>query len=54
MDQNYRAYIGRSHFGDLDGLRFLCIALVLWHHGNPMLNRGPQIFERGFMGVDFF
>jgi len=54
MDQNYRAFISRTHFGDLDGLRFLCIALVLWHHCNPLLASEVRIVQRGFLGVDFF
>ena len=28
----FRAWQDRSRFGALDGLRFLCIAAVLWHH----------------------
>lgn len=54
IQHDYRAYLSRAHFGDLDGLRFICIAMVLWHHCNPMLNSGVQLATRGFMGVDFF
>jgi peptidoglycan/LPS O-acetylase OafA/YrhL len=52
----YRDYIGRTRFGSLDGLRFLCIAAVLWHHAPwwTSMVEPPTITERGFVGVDFF
>jgi peptidoglycan/LPS O-acetylase OafA/YrhL len=45
-------YLGTSHFGSLDGLRFLSIVPVVWHHSTArplegMLGRGP-------LGVDLF
>lgn len=52
----HRAYLGRSRFGSLDGLRCICIAAVLWHHSPwwaSMADR-PLIAERGFVGVDIF
>ena len=54
IQDDYRAYLSRPHFGDLDGLRFICIAMVLWHHSNPLQHGGLQLAMRGFMGVDFF
>lgn len=50
-----QAYLDRSYFASLNGLRFLCILAVLWHHspGNGMI-QAPQLLQRGFVGVDFF
>lgn len=42
-------------FGSLNGLRFVCIVAVMWHH-SP-LNHAPEglrLLGRGFVGVDFF
>lgn len=50
----HAAYLERRHFADLDGLRCLCIAMVLWHHAPLTLPDAPQIASRGFLGVDFF
>ena len=57
---DFGAFLARSRFGSLDGLRFLCILAVLWHHG-PIwgsLTNGSQFLGqflgRGFLGVDFF
>lgn len=50
----HAAYRARSHFRCLDGLRFLCIAMVLWHHAQPVRDPDWQILDRGFLGVDFF
>lgn len=50
----FDAYRSTSFFGDLNGLRFLCIALVLWHHAQPVSSPGLRLFDRGFLGVDFF
>jgi peptidoglycan/LPS O-acetylase OafA/YrhL len=47
-------YRARQHFANLDGLRFVCIAMVVWHHGIPLDQETAQIFLRGFLGVDFF
>ena len=51
----WRAYAERRRFASLNGLRFLCIAAVLWHHSpaNGMI-ASPRLLERGFVGVDFF
>lgn len=53
---SYAAYRATTHFASLNGLRFLCIAAVLWHHGPvwTALEAPAQILERGFTGVDFF
>ena len=46
-------YRATRHFGSLDGLRFLCITAVIWHH---MPDRPDAIIllARGHVGVDFF
>lgn len=52
----FEAYQGTARFGSLDGLRFLSIAAVLWHHA-PIwgaMENAPRLLERGFLGVDFF
>lgn len=57
-DPHHSAYLGTRHFGSLDGLRFLCIMMVLWHHGPLLSHVGAQAWGglagRGFTGVDFF
>ena len=53
-DTAFDSYRDRARFSNLDGLRFICISMVLWHH-NPFPSAGAaQIFKRGFLGVDFF
>ncbi len=49
-------YIATRHFGSLDGLRFICIAAVIWHHTPiwPRLTDISVFFARGHVGVDFF
>jgi peptidoglycan/LPS O-acetylase OafA/YrhL len=52
----FDAWQNRTRFGSLDGLRFLCIAAVLWQHyslGAPLASF-PMLAQRGFLGVDFF
>ncbi|MDX8349226.1 acyltransferase [Cognatiyoonia sp. IB215446] len=53
---SFSDYQATRHFGSLNGLRFLCIAAVLWHHGPvwTSLENAPRIATRGFVGVDFF
>lgn len=49
-------YLTNPHFGSLDGLRFICITAVIWHH-SPIWQTLPETFRlasRGFVGVDFF
>lgn len=50
----FESYRARRHFANLDGLRFVSIAMVVWHHGIPLDQGGAQILLRGFLGVDFF
>jgi len=49
-------YMATRHFGSLDGLRFICIAAVIWHHGpsREELRGVSVLFARGHVGVDFF
>lgn len=56
VDAAYEAYVARRHFGSLDGLRFLCIAAVIWHHAPVFTEMAspPLILRRGFLGVDMF
>lgn len=55
-DENtHAAYRARARFGNLDGLRFICIFMVLWHHFTPFpYLENWMAFRRGFLGVDFF
>lgn len=51
------AYLARRHFGSLDGLRFLSITMVIWHHGpvwTGLRDSVSVLFARGHTGVDFF
>lgn len=50
----HAAYLATRHFGSLDGLRFFCITLVIWHHVPIWEGLEPLIFSRGHTGVDFF
>lgn len=53
---SFAQYQATKHFGSLNGLRFLCIMAVLWHHA-PIwgaMETPPQLLTRGFLGVDFF
>jgi peptidoglycan/LPS O-acetylase OafA/YrhL len=49
-------YLATRHFGSLDGLRFICIAAVIWHHAPKWdgLRDISVFFYRGHVGVDFF
>ncbi|MFV0335694.1 MAG: acyltransferase family protein [Tropicimonas sp.] len=55
-DTAFRAYLDTRFFGCLDGLRFLCITAVLFHHSPLMSTYSPVsiLASRGFLGVDFF
>lgn len=55
-DQAFQAFEARKVFGSLNGLRALCVGLVLWHHSPALagLEGGARILSRGFTGVDFF
>ncbi|MCG7623978.1 acyltransferase family protein [Epibacterium sp. Ofav1-8] len=50
--QAHRAYLERTRFGALDGLRALAILAVLIHHSALAQGSGP--WSRGFLGVDLF
>lgn len=52
----YRRYKDASFFGSLNGIRFLCIIAVMWHHSpmSSMLSGEFPLLGRGFLGVDFF
>lgn len=53
---SHATYLATRHFGSLDGLRFICITAVIWHH-TPLwvaLRDIAVIFSRGYVGVDFF
>lgn len=49
-------YQNTKFFRNLNGLRFLCIAAVLWHHGTLYnhIDDKSSLVWRGFLGVDFF
>ncbi len=51
---SFETYQARRHFLNLDGLRFLCITAVLWHHAGFDFDQHIQLSSRGFLGVDFF
>ncbi len=50
----FQDYQAQKYFANLDGLRFICIAMVLWHHGQPIARGTYALADRGFLGVDFF
>lgn len=47
-------YLNQKHFGNIDGLRFICISMVIWHHCVPPQAKEIMLLTRGFLGVDFF
>ncbi len=55
-DEAFRQYQTKRFFGSLDGVRFLSILAVLWHHGAvwPLSEAPHVILTRGFTGVNFF
>jgi len=50
----YNTYRSLRFFANLDGLRFLCISMVVWHHATPISLSDLKLENRGFLGVDFF
>lgn len=52
VDAAHARYLGTVHFASLDGLRFLSIVPVVWHHSTPRPLEG--ILGRGPLGVDLF
>ena len=55
-DAAYEQYRAVRFFGSLNGLRFLCIFMVMWHHSPAYgsLEAPHILLTRGFLGVDFF
>ncbi|MDO5632447.1 MAG: acyltransferase [Paracoccus sp. (in: a-proteobacteria)] len=51
---DHQTFLETRHFASLDGLRFICIAAVLWHHSDVMRTVDMALAKRGFTGVDFF
>ncbi|MDO5706654.1 MAG: acyltransferase [Paracoccus sp. (in: a-proteobacteria)] len=51
---DHDTYLRTSHFASLDGLRFICIGAVLWHHSALASQMQMPLLKRGFTGVDFF
>jgi peptidoglycan/LPS O-acetylase OafA/YrhL len=51
-ERRFAAYLGARYFPSLDGLRFLSIAPVIWHHSTPRPLEG--VLGRGPLGVDLF
>lgn len=53
---DFNQYKSARYFASLDGLRFICIFAVLWHHSPAYgtLSDPIQLLNRGFTGVDFF
>jgi hypothetical protein len=48
----HRLYLSQSYFPLLDGLRFISITAVIWHHTAGNIYAG--ILWRGSEGVSFF
>ena len=55
-DAAFRRYRDVTFFGSLNGVRFLCIIAVMWHHSpaHGAFGDGMRLLGRGFTGVDFF
>lgn len=53
-DKPYSDFLKQKHFGNINGLRFICISMVIWHHSIPPAAQGITALARGFLGVDFF
>lgn len=57
-DGAHARYLATAHYPALHGLRFLCIAAVVWHHGGLILRDvmavAPRVAHYGFVGVDLF
>lgn len=55
MDSNkYTAFKNAKVFNSLDGLRFLSIMPVVWHHTPARELTNITLLKRGFLGVDLF
>ncbi|WP_425044299.1 acyltransferase family protein [Primorskyibacter sp. S87] len=53
-ETRFRAYRETRRFANLDGLRFICITMVMWHHAQPIEKGAVRFLDLGFLGVDFF
>lgn len=53
---DFIAYKDNKFFASLDGLRFICITAVIFHHSpwKEVLQNSYLLASRGFLGVDFF
>lgn len=49
---SFSVYREQRYFQSLDGVRFFSILAVIWHHSMP--SNLPEVFARGFLGVDMF
>lgn len=56
MSDLYDSYRAQRHFSCLDGIRFISIMAVIWHHtpGARDYHAMTELFGRGHVGVDFF
>ena len=56
FEQVFERYRAQTFFGSLNGIRFVCIFMVLWHHSplSALYLDVNRVFGRGFVGVDFF
>ena len=50
----YAQFRNTRYFASLDGIRFVCILMVVWHHGMPRSDYGFRLANQGYLGVDFF
>lgn len=50
----FEEFQSKTRFANLDGVRFLSISAVIWHHAIPDAARDFPLSGRGFLGVDFF
>ena len=50
----FEEFQSKTRFANLDGVRFLSISAVIWHHAIPDGVRAFPLSGRGFLGVDFF
>jgi peptidoglycan/LPS O-acetylase OafA/YrhL len=48
----HTSYLRQTRFGNLDGIRALCILAVVWHHTHGV--QSWKLAGRGFLGVDMF
>jgi len=51
-EKRHRDFLARARFGSLDGLRFLAVVPVVFHHATP--HPLPGVLGKGPLGVDLF